>query len=123
MVAQVEQVRQPAPAVWMGTQSGAGLVPDLDLYDLTADIEGHPAGSTVSGQTLVAAGYSLPAKVAPLPRKAPPVLVWREVVRHPAGGWTIAAPVDATRSTVRIYHGNWPRKAAALAALANFYTA
>lgn len=123
MVAQVEQLREPAPAVWIGTQSGCGVTADLDLFNLTAPIEGHPAGSTVSGRTLEAAGYSLPAKVAPLPRNAVPVLVWREVVRHPAGGWTIAAPVDATRSTVRIYHGNWPRRAAAVAALANFYTA
>lgn len=115
MVAKVSQFREPAPAVWLGTQSGCGVAADVDLYNLTAPIEGHPAGSTVSGQTLIAAGYTLPAKVPALPRTAAPVLVYREVVRHPAGGWTIAEPVDATRGTVRIYRGRWTTKAAALA--------
>lgn len=56
---------------------------------------------------------------APLPTAAevPPQLCFREVVPHPAGGWTIAQPVDATRSTRRIYRGRWAKHADALEAL------
>jgi hypothetical protein len=38
------------------------------------------------------------------------------VVRHPAGGWTIAEPIDATQSAARIYRGNWPTYGAAVEA-------
>jgi hypothetical protein len=47
----------------------------------------------------------------------PAPLCFREVVQHPAGGWTIAEPIDATQSAARIYRGNWPTYGAALAAL------
>lgn len=31
------------------------------------------------------------------------------IVRHPAGGWTMAVPVG-NGSTVRIYRGHWSRR-------------
>ena len=49
-----------APAVYAGRQQGIGSIPDFDLYTLTAPVSGHPEGSTVSAQTLLAAGYRLP---------------------------------------------------------------
>lgn len=57
---------------------------------------------------------------APLPTAAecPPQLCHAEVVGHPAGGWTIAAPIDATRSTARVYRGNYSAESSAQAALA-----
>lgn len=40
----------------------------------------------------------------------PAVQVVLEVVPHPAGGWTLAEPVDATVSSLRIYRGCWTRR-------------
>jgi hypothetical protein len=56
---------------------------------------------------------------APLPTAAdcPRLLCVAEVVAHPQGGWTIAAPEDATRSTIRLYRGNWSTREAAECAL------
>jgi len=51
--------RPIAPATFLGYQQASGR-PPLALYVLTAAIPGHPADSTVSGPTLVAAGYQLP---------------------------------------------------------------
>jgi hypothetical protein len=58
-----------APAVFGGVQEGlpARGVPDIELFNLTQEIPGHPAGSTVSRNTLEAAGYTVPA-----PRPAEP---------------------------------------------------
>lgn len=50
-----------APAVFLGVQPGFGVLPPFALYNLTADIPGHPEGSTVSSVTLLAAGFRLPA--------------------------------------------------------------
>jgi hypothetical protein len=47
----------------------------------------------------------------------PAQICFREVVQHPAGGWTIAEPIDATQSAARIYRGNWSDYRAAAAAL------
>lgn len=44
-----------APVVYRGPMG------PMHLYDLTADIPGHPAGSTVSGGTLREAGFVIPA--------------------------------------------------------------
>lgn len=52
--------RPPAPAFFVGVQSGIGTKPDLELWTLTADIPGHPEGSTVSRETIEAAGYDMP---------------------------------------------------------------
>ncbi len=52
--------KELAPAVFIGTQSGFGIMPDMDLFNLTRDIEGHPEGSTVSRQTLEAHGFLVP---------------------------------------------------------------
>lgn len=129
----IAQALKPAPAVFIGMQSGCGLRPDFALYNLTADIPGHPEGSTVSAQTLERNGFFLPASlgnitaqpigempvVAALPAAAdcPQSMVFLEVVNHPAGGWTHAEPIDATVSTKRIYRGWWPTRRAANRAL------
>ncbi len=50
-----------APATYLGWQktlNGAGF----ELYNLTADVEGHPKGSTVSARTLRDLGYRLPPR-------------------------------------------------------------
>jgi hypothetical protein len=44
-----------------------------------------------------------------------------EVVPHPSGGYTLAAPVDATRSSVRVYRGWWARRAQAEAAMGSIF--
>jgi hypothetical protein len=49
-----------APATFLGEQPGFGIHPGFSLYNLTADILGHPAGSTVSDVTLRELGYALP---------------------------------------------------------------
>jgi len=52
-------LRPVAPAEFVGWQDdykGGGLA----LYNLTSDIEGHPAGSTVSDRTLRRLGYRIP---------------------------------------------------------------
>lgn len=61
-------------------------------------------------------GPGLPCRL-PAAAEVPAMLCEREVVRHPAGGFTIAEPIDATQSTRRIYRGNWPTYGAALAAM------
>lgn len=50
-----------APAEYKGLMD-LGVGPPLLLYNLTADIPGHPKGSTVSAQTLTKAGFTLPPK-------------------------------------------------------------
>jgi len=51
--------RPQAPAVWLGYQHWRDLMPPVELYVLTRDIAGHPSGSTVSRQTLEAAGFEI----------------------------------------------------------------
>jgi hypothetical protein len=53
--------RPPAPAVWLGYQHWRAL--SVELYILTEEILGHPCGSTVSRETLQAAGFSVPPPV------------------------------------------------------------
>jgi hypothetical protein len=62
-----------------------------------------------------ATGPGLPCRL-PTADEVPAALCFREVVRHPSGGWTIAEPVDATQSAARIYRGNWSDYGAAVAA-------
>ena len=110
----------PAPAVFRGIQSGFGIVDDFEMWDLTADIPGHPVRSTVSRQTLEEAGYSVPeSRPAALPtaEDCPPAMVHLEVVAHPSGGFTWAEPIAATQSSCRIYTGWWSNREAAQAAL------
>ena len=61
-------------------------------------------------------GPGIPCRL-PTAAEVPAALCFREVVRHPAGGWTIAEPVDAPQSALRIYRGNWSTWGAALAAM------
>jgi hypothetical protein len=49
-----------APATYLGIQDFGEGLPKLTLWNLTADIPDHPAGSSVSSETLIAAGYDLP---------------------------------------------------------------
>ncbi len=49
-----------APAVFLGMQECAGVCPDFALFNLTADIPGHPCNSTVSEMTLRKLGFALP---------------------------------------------------------------
>jgi hypothetical protein len=109
-----------APAHFIGRQSGCGFAPDIDLYNLDRDIPGHPAGSTVSADTLRAAGYVVGQPPAALPTvndvpAAPLALL--EVVPHPQGGWCIARPVDASRSTTRFFSVRYSTRAIAQAKL------
>lgn len=53
-----------APAVFIGVQSGFGVMPDIELWNLTANIKGHSAGATLSRETIIAAGYILPLRNA-----------------------------------------------------------
>lgn len=116
----VKSCKSPAPAEFVAIQDGFGIVEDFEMWNLTRDIPGHCSGSTVSRQTLEAAGYFVPkSRSAGLPTAAqcPRALVHLEVVSHPSGGFTLAEPIDATRSTCRIYTGWWSNRAAAEAAL------
>ena len=112
------QRREVAPAVFVGVQSGFGRVSDFKVFNLAADIAGHPQGSTVSDETLVKAGFALPTcseitpdQVAAAPGKARCI----EVVAHPHGGWTHAVPFGV--GTNRFYRDRWARRRAAIAAI------
>lgn len=71
VLAQIEP-GTPAPADFIGIQEGTGRIPGFELYNLTQDIPGHPAGSTVSRETLESAGYKLPKKPKPAKQNAIP---------------------------------------------------
>lgn len=49
-----------APAIFVGIQENLPGKPPFEIYNLTEDIPGHPAGSTVVRQTLEAEGFVLP---------------------------------------------------------------
>jgi hypothetical protein len=53
-------LRPVAPAIYRGWQPGNGSVPGFELWNLTAAVGAHPAGSTVSRATLEKAGYRIP---------------------------------------------------------------
>lgn len=61
MLERIYPRRQLAPAVFIGRQEFPGR-PGFELYNLTADIPGHPVHSTVSRETLEAAGYIISPK-------------------------------------------------------------
>lgn len=46
--------------IFMFIQPGVFEFPDSPMYDLTVDIPGHPAGSTVTRKTLEDNGFTLP---------------------------------------------------------------
>jgi hypothetical protein len=46
--------------VWVGYQQWHGSPPAIELFNLIQDIAGHPRGSTVSRETLEAAGFYVP---------------------------------------------------------------
>lgn len=55
------------PAIYVGLQAGFRKQPPIELYNLLAPVGNHPAGSTVSRQTLEKHGVDFPP--APAPRK------------------------------------------------------
>lgn len=60
-MAQVVEPGAAAPAEFVGIQEGIpGKIADMELFNLTADIPGHNAGSTVTRKTLEEAGYKVP---------------------------------------------------------------
>jgi hypothetical protein len=56
------RVRPAAPAVYAGWQPGTRHHPGFEIWTLTRDIAGHPAGSSVSRQTLELAGFACPSR-------------------------------------------------------------
>jgi hypothetical protein len=53
------------PAIYVGRQAGFRKQPPIELYNLVAPVGEHPAGSTVSRQTLEKHGVNFsPAPVA-----------------------------------------------------------
>jgi hypothetical protein len=53
-------VPPPAPVAWCGWQDCQGLMADFEQWTLTACIPGHPVHSTLSRETLEAAGFTVP---------------------------------------------------------------
>jgi hypothetical protein len=56
-------IRNLAPAEFLGVQDCGPEFPELpkiELWNLTADIPGHPRGSTLSRETITKAGFVLP---------------------------------------------------------------
>lgn len=51
---------KPAPAIFIGVQEGFGPIPAQELYNLLTNVGTHPAGSTVTRQTLERHGYAVP---------------------------------------------------------------
>jgi len=58
----------PTSAIFVGLQAGFRKQPPIELYNLIAPVGVHPAGSTVSRQTLEKHG--VPFSPAPLLRKS-----------------------------------------------------
>jgi hypothetical protein len=58
-----------APAVYLGTLPGFRQQPPIELYNLLDQVGLHPAGSTVSRQTLEDHGLVPPAVGTPLPNQ------------------------------------------------------
>ena len=56
------------PAIYVGLQAGFRQQPPIELYNLVAPVGEHPAGSTVSRQTLEKHGVSF--SPAPHARKS-----------------------------------------------------
>ncbi len=60
---ETELAKPAAPAEFVGVQEGIpgnAKFPDMELYNLTKDIPGHNAGSTVTRETLEKAGFKVP---------------------------------------------------------------
>lgn len=59
-IAEMKKQSGPAPAVFIGVQSGEGVIPDFELYNLTQDVGEYKKDSTVSRQTLEDMGFDVP---------------------------------------------------------------
>ena len=51
---------KPAPVRYACYQPGFGSVPGVHLWHLTAPIDEHPAGDTLSERTINQLGYEIP---------------------------------------------------------------
>lgn len=61
-----------APAIYVGLQPGFRHQPPIELYTLLAPVGEHPAGSTVSRQTLERHGFRiLPGRLGRKARHSP----------------------------------------------------
>jgi hypothetical protein len=61
-----------APAIYVGLQPGFRQQPPIELYTLLAPVGEHPAGSTVSRQTLEKHGFHiLPGRLCRTARSSP----------------------------------------------------
>ncbi len=61
-----------APAIYVGLQPGFRQQPPIELYTLLAPVGEHPAGSTVSRQTLEKHGFRiLPGRLCRKARNFP----------------------------------------------------
>jgi hypothetical protein len=49
-----------APVEFIGTQSGCGVMPDFDLFNVAAPFCGHKVGATLTADTIHALGYVTP---------------------------------------------------------------
>ena len=54
--------RPPAPAIFLGLQENLPGLPAIELWNLFLPVGHHPAGSTVSRQTLESLGYFVPTQ-------------------------------------------------------------
>jgi hypothetical protein len=52
----------PAPAVFIGIQSGEGVIPDFELYNLTQDVGEYKKDSTLSRESLEDMGFYVPER-------------------------------------------------------------
>lgn len=56
----IQPYLQPVPGKLIGRQIlNSKKIPDFDLYDLDVDLPGHPAGSTVTQETMAEEGYRI----------------------------------------------------------------
>lgn len=82
-----------APAEFLGWQED-GLGGAIELWNLTADIDGHPDGSTVSRQTLESKGFVVPPPPTPSPVVvAEPAPIEQAVIPIPEAGAAVTPTV------------------------------
>ncbi len=99
-----------APAEFIGDQEGLPAkdgrpaVPGFELYNLTADIPGHPKGSSVTRETLEKAGFEVAPRPAEAVAEVPVAAAPAAVVAAPAEP-IIEAPVATPAPAVVFEHG------------------
>ncbi len=94
-----------APVRWLGWQRGLPGAEPVALWNLTADIAGHPVGSTVGEAELRAAGLEVPPPAEPAPTQP--------VGAHTYSSTEIRLPVDLSHAIHTWAQGAIPRSALA----------